>query len=186
MRIVDVLIERGVISAGLRQDLKAVLRDGDLAAEGYIVPERVSRAAEQAGPSILQALAQQRRFVAQLFEEHVLTVLKCELAPTSVKENAQLGSARFDALVEDGAGNRVAVEIKSRLRPNSSIQFMGVARLVSTLPNDLALVLVVAGLGLSNRQLDKLRAHRVGKIHLVRWDEDHESFGRILRVALGA
>jgi len=46
-------------------------------------------------------------------------------------------------------------------------------------------VLVVAGLGLTQQQVDDLQAGRTGELHLVRWDEEYAIFGQLLRAALG-
>jgi hypothetical protein len=181
--LASVLEARGVIPRELQKRLVAILQAGDQAAHGSAVPERVRRAAEQSGPYILQFLAQRRRIVAQQFEQHVLDTLEQEVPSATLQEDASLGSARFDALVTEGH-SRVAVEIRSRIEPTSASEFRRIQDLVARLDETIPLVLVVAGTGLTEPQLTELQDPRRGRIYLVRWDEDHQRFGQIVRAAL--
>ncbi|WP_133985447.1 hypothetical protein [Kribbella voronezhensis] len=184
MAMLDVLINRGIVPADLRGPISQLLQAGDRAAHGDRVPERVSRAAEQSGPPILQSLAQRRGSVAQRFEDHVLDVLT-EVAPTDaiVRENALFGGAIVDAIVSAGE-KEVALEIRSRLTPRAANERERVTRLIENLPTEAPIILIVAGVGLSERQLEHIRRGRSGAVHLVRWDVEADTLGQLLESCL--
>lgn len=183
--LVEVLVNRGVISAHLRASLVALLQAGDLAASGFKVPEVVRLAAEQSGPYLLRTLAERCRMAPISFEEHVLDALRAEAAPAVVHLDASLGASRFDALVVDGR-RRVVVEVRSRLRPEDGLEVKRVGSLIASLPPELPVILVVAGVGLTAQQAVAFQAGRSGDVHLVRWDEEYALFGQVLRDALAS
>jgi hypothetical protein len=182
IELVDVLERRGVLPVDLRPPLIEVLQAGNQAADGFRIPEVVRLAAEQTGPYLLRALAQLGTTAARTFERHVLEVVRASTGAT-VELDANLGGVRFDAYLTD-ADHHLAVEVRSRVRPEAVVEVTAVQALVRSLPENLPVVLVVAGRGLTPEQVLELRQGRTGTVHVVRWDSDYAFIGQVVRLAL--
>jgi hypothetical protein len=170
----------------------------DVASLATVVPGKVARALQNAGPAILQQLTLLRTVAAPRFENHVLDRLRQRLPEGWLVEiDAAIGRAsseedprprasvasvhaRADALVRKDDRSAV-VEVRARLQPGSQAQSMALRNWLQELPFDLPVLLVVPGEGLSSSELNTLRNRREGAIELLSWDTDADSLITMVR-----
>jgi hypothetical protein len=78
------------------------------------------------------------------------------------------------------------VEIRAHLQPGSNRRINAVKEWLETLPQDLPVLLIVPGEGLTSRELRRVRGDRKAAIELLVWDRDANSLIAALRSILHA
>lgn len=198
---IDVLHNRGLLDISQASALQDVFDISNQVAAGASVSPRVVAAVKSSGPAILEQLALLRTVVAARFEDHVLDTLTRSrpstwaievdksISPTKQAPPApgisRPRSRHVDALVHDG-NHVVAVEIRAHLQPGSNRRINAVKEWLETLPQDLPVLLIVPGEGLTSRELRRVRGDRKAAIELLVWDRDANSLIAALRSILHA
>jgi hypothetical protein len=186
---IDTLLGRGVLDDEQASAMRGVVDIADQAARGAMVPRRVTVAAENSGPAILEQLALLRTVAAARFEDHVLDTLQDRIpADWSVDIDWPIAGerrVRVDALVT--AGDRSAVvEVRARLQPGAVGQIKAVREWIRALPPDMPVLLVMLGDVLTPRELGQISVDHEGVVELLPWDTSAGSLIKVLGDLLAA
>jgi hypothetical protein len=173
--LIEVLRHRGVLSEETTKALWDTVEIADRASTGAAVPHRLTVAAQNNGPTILQQISQLRATAPVKCEDHILAFLQREMPRSwTVEWDAKVATARVDALV--GFGDvRVVVEVRTRVHPGADGQVDSLRRWLSAVPNQLPVVLVLLGNGLNDRLMRQVRGDHLGEIKVLLWDNESDS-----------
>ena len=201
---IETLLNRGVLDGAQAQALRDTLAIADQAASGAIVPQRVATAVKNSGPAIVEQLALLRTVAAARFEDHVLETLQNRASaewsidldvaitgdeqrdrPASDPPSATKRHTLVDALVTVGE-RAVIVEVRARLQRGAVGQVEAVCKWMKGLPSDLPILLIMLGEGLTGHELRRITEGHRAPVEILEWDQEANSFIRVLRGLLGS
>jgi hypothetical protein len=173
--IIEVLRHRGVLSDETTKALRDTVEIADKASTGVAVPHRLTIAAQNNGPTILQQISQLRATAPAKCEDHILAVLEREMPRSwTVEWDAKVEAARVDALVRRD-DVRVVVEVRTKVHPGADGQVDSLRRWLSAVPKQLPVVLVLLGNGLNDRLMRQVRGDHLGEVKVLLWDNESSS-----------
>jgi hypothetical protein len=200
-RLIEVLVNRGVLEPTTAGALKEIVEIADQAAAGAVVPRKLASAVGNSGPAILDQLALLRSMAAGRFENHVLDVLQRDSpAQWLVRTDASLGgqdgadpavgttfglAARVDALVTAGP-QRAIVEVRARVHTGAPRQIAALHDWLAALPEDIPVLIVLLGHGLRGHEFRQLRSDHAHPVDVLLWDEQSDLFITAVRGMLDA